>query len=91
MSTTQLLAQGITDSGLIRAGGLIAGGLALAGGAIGAATGNGSVGAATVEGITRQPEARGRLYQTMLLIVSLCESVYFINLAFMAVFVFALG
>jgi F-type H+-transporting ATPase subunit c len=93
VSTTVLLAQtgGITGTDLRTAGALVGGGLALAGGAIGAAQGNGTVGAATITGIARQPEAQGRLYNTMFLIISLCEGLYFINLAFMALFVFVLG
>ncbi len=44
-----------------------------------------------IQGIARQPEAQSRLYGTMFLIIGLCESAYFINLAFMALFVFALS
>ncbi len=86
-----LLAQGITDSGLTSAGALIGGGLALAGGAIGAANGDALVGAATINETARQPEARARLYTTMFRIIGLCEAAYFINVAFMAMFVFVLG
>ena len=39
--------------------------------------------------MARQPEARGRLFTIFLLTVGLCEAMYFINLAFMALFVFA--
>ncbi len=90
---TQLLLQqqGITDSGLRALGAMIGGGLALAGGAIGAAIGDGNVGAATVSGIARQPDAQPRLYTTMILVIGLCEAAYFINVAFMALFVFVLG
>ncbi|MGH3898000.1 MAG: hypothetical protein ACRDTA_07030 [Pseudonocardiaceae bacterium] len=49
------------------------------------------VGAATINGIARQPEAQARLYTTMFLIIGLCEAAYFINVAFMAMFVFALS
>lgn len=73
------------------AGAFIAGGLALAGGAIGAAIGDGIVGGQTVAGIARQPEARGRLFTVFFLTVGLVEAMYFINLAFMAFFVFFLG
>ena len=92
MSTTPLLlAQGLTDSGLATAGAFIGGGLALAGGAIGAANGDALVGAATINGIARQPQAQAWLYTTMFLIIGLCEAAYFINVAFMAMFVFALS
>jgi F-type H+-transporting ATPase subunit c len=82
-----LLAQA-TDPTL-KAGAFIGGGLALAGGAIGAAIGDGLAGAQTIAGVARQPEARGRLFTIFLLTVGLCEAMYFINLAFMALFVFA--
>ena len=55
------------------------------------ANGDAQVGAATIHGIARQPEAHSRLYGTMFLIIGLCESAYFINLAFMALFVLALS
>ena len=88
--TTQLLAQG-GGSEIKAAGAFIGGGLALAGGAIGAAIGDGLAGAATIQGVARQPEARGRLNTIMFLIIGLVEGMYFINLAFMALFVFVLG
>jgi len=62
-------------------GALIGAGLALGGGAIGAAIGDGLVGNATISGIARQPEAQGRLTPTMFLIIGLVEGMYFINLA----------
>lgn len=73
----------------IKAGAFIGGGLALAGGAIGAAIGDGLAGAQTIAGVARQPEAQSRLFTIFLLTVGLCEAMYFINLAFMALFVFA--
>jgi F-type H+-transporting ATPase subunit c len=86
-----LLAQeaaGVTDDGLVRMGAMIAGGLALAGGAMGAAQGNGTINASVLQGIARQPEARGRLIATSILGIAFVEAAYFINVAFMAVFVF---
>jgi F-type H+-transporting ATPase subunit c len=62
----------------IAAGALIGGGLIMAGGAIGAGIGDGIAGNALISGIARQPEAQGRLFTP-----------FFINLAFMALFVFA--
>lgn len=94
MSITLQLAQeaaGITDSGLVRAAAMVAGGLAIGGAAIGAAQGNGTINAAVLEGITRQPEARGRLVATSVLGISFVEAAYFINLAMMALFVFVLA
>jgi F-type H+-transporting ATPase subunit c len=73
--------------GLARVGG----GIALAGGAIGAAIGDGLAGSAVIQGVARQPEAAGRLNTTMFLIIGLVEGMYFINLAFMALFVFVTG
>jgi F-type H+-transporting ATPase subunit c len=70
---------------------MIGGGLALGGGAVGAAIGDGLVGSSTIQGIARQPEAQGRLMTIFFLTVGLCEAMYFINLAFMALFVFALA
>jgi F-type H+-transporting ATPase subunit c len=71
------------------AGAMIGGGLALAGGAIGAAIGDGLAGSATISGVARQPEAQSRLFTIFFLTVGLVEAMYFINLAFMALFVFA--
>ena len=63
------------------AGAIIGAGIALGGGAIGAAIGDGLVGNATINGTARQPEAQGRLQTIMFLIVGLVEAMYFINLA----------
>ena len=45
--------------------------------------------AKSAEGIARQPEAQGRLFTPFFITVGLVEAAYFINLAFMALFVFA--
>ncbi|MGH7777775.1 MAG: F0F1 ATP synthase subunit C [Candidatus Dormibacterales bacterium] len=63
------------------AGALIGAGMALGGGAIGAAVGDGLAGSATINGTARQPEARGRLQTIMFLIIGLVEAMYFINVA----------
>lgn len=81
----------VSDSSVQLAGAFVGGGLALAGGAIGAAIGDGMAGAATISGVARQPEAQGRLFTIFFLTVGLCEAAYFINLAFMALFVFVLA
>jgi F-type H+-transporting ATPase subunit c len=73
------------------AGAMVGGGLALGGGAIGAAVGDGLAGSATIAGVARQPEAQGRLFNIFFLTVGLVEAMYFINLAFMALFVFSLA
>jgi F-type H+-transporting ATPase subunit c len=72
------------------AGAMIGGGLALGGGAVGAAVGDGLAGSQTIAGVARQPEAQGRLFTIMFLTVGLVEAMYFINLAFTALFVFSL-
>lgn len=90
LNEIMLAAQEVSGSdATIKAGAFIGGGIALAGGAIGAAIGDGLAGAQTIAGVARQPEARGRLFTIFLLTVGLCEAMYFINLAFMALFVFA--
>jgi F-type H+-transporting ATPase subunit c len=73
------------------AGAFIGGGLALGGGAVGAAIGDGLAGSSTIAGVARQPEAQGRLFSIFFLTVGLVEAMYFINLAFMALFVFVLA
>ena len=75
----------ISDEALKAAGAFIGGG------AIGAAVGDGLAGSSTIQGVARQPEAQGRLMTIFFLTVGLCEAMYFINLAFMALFVFVLG
>ncbi len=63
------------------AGAMVGGGLALGGGAVGAAIGDGQAGSQTIAGVARQPEAQGRLFTIMFLTVGLVEAMYFINLA----------
>lgn len=82
---------GMTDSGLKAAGAFIGGGLALGGGAIGASIGDGLAGSSYIQGVARQPEAQNRLQTIFFMTVGLAEAMYFINLAFMALFVFVLG
>lgn len=91
MALTEIVLAQDMSPAIKSAGAFIGGGLALAGGAIGAAIGDGLVGGQTIAGIARQPEARGRLFVVFFLTVGLVEAMYFINLAFMALFVFALG
>jgi F-type H+-transporting ATPase subunit c len=80
----------MTDIGdaIITAGAYLAGGVALAGGAAGAAIGDGLAGHALVAGVTRQPEAQGRLFTPFFLTVSLAEGTFFINVALAAVLIF---
>ena len=79
------------DSAIKTAGALVGGGLALGGGAIGAAIGDGLAGSSTIQGVARQPEAQGRLMTLFFLTVGLVEAMYFINLAFAVLFVFVLA
>ncbi len=72
------------------AGAMVGGGLAPGGGAVGAGVGDGLAGSQTIAGVARQPEAQGRLFTIMFLTVGLVEAMYFINLAFTALFVFSL-
>ena len=55
------------------------------------AIGDGLAGSSLIQGVARQPEAQGRLQTLFFLTVGLVEAAYFINLAFMALFVFVLG
>ena len=70
-----------TEKAIELAGAFVGGGVALGGGAIGAAIGDGLAGNATIQGVARQPEAQGRLQTIMFLIIGLVEAMYFINLA----------
>jgi F-type H+-transporting ATPase subunit c len=79
------------NQAIAMAGALIAAGLVLGGGAIGAAIGDGLVGNATIQGIARQPEAQARMQVTMFLIIGLGEGMYFINLALGFVFIYAIA
>jgi len=73
------------------AGAMLAAGIALGGGAIGAAIGDGLAGNATIAWTARQPEAQGQLTGIMFLIVGLCEAMYFINLALGFVFIYVIA
>ena len=91
--TQQVLAQAqSTGPGEVLTGlAMVGGGLALGGGAAGAAIGDALGGAAVINGVARQPEAAGRLNTTFFIVIGLAEGMYFINLAFMALFVFVLA
>ncbi len=68
---------------------LLAGAIMVAGGAIGAGIGDGLAGSQFIAGVARQPEAQSRLFTPFFITVSLVEATFFINIAFMALFVFA--
>ena len=59
--------------------------------AVGPGVGIGLIFAAYINGVARQPEAQGRLQTIFFLTVGLVEAMFFINLAFMALFVFVLA
>jgi F-type H+-transporting ATPase subunit c len=80
-----------TSDAIQLAGAFVGGGLALGGGAIGAGVGDGLAGSSYIQGVARQPEAQNRLQTIFFLTVGLVEAMFFINLAFMALFVFVLG
>jgi len=71
----------MTNTGLAYIGALVGAGLALGGGAIGAAIGDGLAGNAMISGISRQPEAQPRMLVWLIFVVGLVEAMYFINLA----------
>ncbi|WP_167479065.1 MULTISPECIES: ATP synthase F0 subunit C [Nocardia] len=79
----------ITSAAIVQAAALLAGGLMMVGGAIGAGFGNGMAASALINGVARQPESEGKLRGNFLMSVSLVDAVYFINLTFMALFAFA--
>ncbi len=74
---------------ILLAGAFIGAGLMLGLGAGGAGIGDGLVTSRTVEGIARQPEARGTLLTTMLIGVGLIEALPIIALVFAIVLIFA--
>jgi len=73
------------------AGALIGGGLALGGGAIGAAIGDGLAGSQTIAAIARQPEIENKARQYFCLTVGVVEAIFFINLLFLDVFVYVIS
>jgi len=76
------------DQAIRTAGALVGGGMALGGGAIGAAIGDGIVGSQTIAAIARQPEVESKARTYFFLTVGLVEAMYFINLLFMVVFIY---
>ena len=64
------------------AGALVGGGLALGGGAIGAAIGDGLAGSQTIAAIARQPEIEDKARTYFFLTVGLVEAMYFINFVY---------
>lgn len=85
------MAVDVTTKSIELAGGFIGGGMALGGGAIGAAVGDGLAGSQLIAGVARQPEAQGRLTTLFFLTVGLVEAMYFINLVFAVLMLFVLA
>ncbi|MFL6164561.1 MAG: F0F1 ATP synthase subunit C [Jatrophihabitantaceae bacterium] len=85
------MAVDVTTKSIELAGAFVGGGLALGGGAVGAAIGDGLAGSSLISGVARQPEAQSRLQTLFFLTVGLVEAMYFINLAFAVLFVFVLA
>ncbi len=85
------MAVDVTTKSITLAGAFIGGGMALGGGAVGAAIGDGLAGSSLIQGVARQPEAQARLQVLFFLTVGLVEAMYFINLAFAVLFVFVLA
>lgn len=75
MSNVVLLAaDAVTGKQIISAAALLGGGLALAGMAVGAGVGDALVSGRTIEGVARQPEARGTLLGLTFLFIGLVDS-----------------
>ena len=74
---------------IIVAAGLIGAAIALGLAAVGAGIGDGLVTSRTVEGVARQPEARGNLLTLMFISVGLIEALPIIVLVFAIILIFA--
>jgi F-type H+-transporting ATPase subunit c len=70
-----------TEQAITLAGAFVGGGLALAGGAIGAGIGDGLAGSSYIQGVARQPEAQGRLQTIAILGFALAEALAIIGIA----------
>ncbi|MBP2645421.1 MAG: synthase subunit c [Firmicutes bacterium] len=77
------------EHAIIIAGSMIGAGLAIGLAAIGAGVGDGSVTAKAVEGMARQPEAKGAIMVNMLISVGLIEALPIIAAVIALVLVFA--
>jgi F-type H+-transporting ATPase subunit c len=75
-----LAATTFNSSDIIKAAALVGGGLALAGMAVGAGVGDALVSGRTIEGVARQPEARGTLLGLTFLFIGLVDSFPVISL-----------
>jgi F-type H+-transporting ATPase subunit c len=81
----------ITGTQIISAAALVGGGMALAGVAVGAGVGDSMVGSRTIEGVARQPEARGSLLTLAFLFVGIVDSFPIIALVLALLIIFTKG
>lgn len=77
------------DANIIKALAMLGAGVAAGGAAIGAAIGNGAVIAKTIEGIGRQPEAKGTLQSTMFVGIGLVEVLPILTWVLAIILIFA--
>ena len=77
------------EHAIMVAGVFIGAGLAIGLGAVGAGIGNGLVTSRFVEGVARQPEAKGTLLVNMLISVGLIEAVPIITLVIALILLYA--
>jgi F-type H+-transporting ATPase subunit c len=74
LAASTVVTSGVAGSDIIKAAALLGGGLALAGMAVGAGIGDALVSGRTIEGVARQPEARGTLLGLTFLFIGLVDS-----------------
>ena len=77
------------EHAIIVAASVLSAGIAIGLAAIGAAIGDGAVTSKAIEGMTRQPEAKGTILVNMLISVGLIESIPIIAAVIAMVLVFA--
>jgi F-type H+-transporting ATPase subunit c len=81
----------ITGTQIISAAALVGGGFTLAGVAVGAGIGDSLVTSRTIEGVARQPEARGALLTLTFLFVGIVDSFPIIGLVLALLIIFSKG
>lgn len=82
------MASNTIEDAIRTAGALVGGGLALGGGAMGAAVGDALAGSQTIAAIARQPEVEAKARTYFFLTVGLAEAAYIINIALMIAMVY---
>ena len=81
----------VTGTQIISAAALVGGGLILGGVAVGAGVGDALVTSRTIEGVARQPEARGALLTLTFLFVGIVDSFPIIALVLALLVIFSKG